>query len=232
MVGHDTSNLSHSDLDDPSKHRRLAFGDSLLDLSLGADLSPSPFLWSSSTEPHALSFSPFTTSHRASDQDAWSPLQVTGVPDNPSSSLLSMNVAVGDGFSQYNYHTASECDSQYIGSFHSTDSGYDTAGCSTQPVVNSSYGMDGTPSSQIDAKDQTAFLDQSLPPYTANCDNVSNLSHLRSESYGDPFKCGHLYCSWFGKCPADKRCDLFGFLSSQANSQQKTRGSTPQALQV
>src|ERR1700710_1608226 len=98
MVGHDVLNLSHSDLDDPSKHPKLDFGDSLLDLHLGADLSlaqPSPFLWSSSTEPDALSFSPFTASRLASDQDAWNPLQVTGMPDNSSSSPLSMNLAVG-----------------------------------------------------------------------------------------------------------------------------------------
>lgn len=235
MAGHDTLNLSHADLDYPSKYPRLAFGDSLLDLHLGADLSPaqpSPFLWSSSPEPIAQSFSPFTTSRLASDQDAWNPLQVTGVPHNTSSSLLSMNVAVADGVSQYNYHTASECGSQYIGSFHSTDSGYDTASCGTQQIVNSSYGMDGTLTSQINAKDQTTFFDQSLPNYTAHCDIVSDLSDSGSQSYGGSFKCGHPYCSWVGKCPADKRCDLFCFLSSQANSQQKTRGPASQALQV
>ncbi|KAJ5623775.1 Zinc finger C2H2 [Penicillium lagena] len=206
MVGHDALNLSHSDLDDPSKQPSLAFGDSLLDLHLGADLSaaqPSPFLWSSSIEPHALSFSSFTASRLASDQDAWNPLQVTGVPGNPSSSLLSMNVAVGDGFSQYNYHTASECGSQYIGSFHSTDSGYDTASCGTQPVVKSSYGVDEISSPQIDAKDQTTFINQSLSQHTANYGIASDLSNVRS--HDGPFKCGHPYCSWVGKCPADKR---------------------------
>ncbi|KAJ5092191.1 hypothetical protein NUU61_007061 [Penicillium alfredii] len=189
----------------------------LLDLQLGADLSSfdtpnqPPFLnsWSSSTDPHPLYYLPCHSTRLAGNQDAWNPLQVTGVPDQSSLSHMQVPAATGDSdfhFSKYYCSDPSENGSQYMGSLHSTDSGYGTASCATQSVVTSSQGLDSTSSPLIAAKDHssgelsTCFEQTSYGPTFA-----SELVESPSQLFDGSVRCEHPSCSWVGKCPSDKR---------------------------
>lgn len=219
MVGHDGSHL-HSDLSN-LRPSGLALGDSasnpLLELHLSADLPPleaqnqPAFLnqWSS-TDPQDFYYAHYPSSRLMGDQDAWNPLQVTGVP-NPSS-MSYMNVsAPGDpdcGFPKPHYSTPSESGSQCMGSFHSADSGYGSTCCATHSVIPSSYGMDVMSSPPIAAKDHgfgepVALCDQAY----VGSGSVFSKGNDYSPSYSPDgsVKCDHPSCSWVGKCPSDKR---------------------------
>ncbi|KAJ5166569.1 uncharacterized protein N7482_005350 [Penicillium canariense] len=179
----------------------------LLELDLGslephhqpAFLGPWP---PSSSEPHDFYPSYYPASRLTADQDAWNPLQVTGVP-HPSS-MSHMNMAVGDrdGFAKHHYRTPSESGSQYMGSFHSADSGYGSTSCATHSVVPSSYSVDSMSSPQVDGKEQglgepLAMFDQAYvgpPMFTRDLDSAL-----------ESVKCDHPACNWVGKCPSDKR---------------------------
>lgn len=212
MAGQDGP-YSHPDLTDcrqsglrldPSPHP-------LLDLDLGSiepGHQPAFLGWppsSSSTEPHDFYHSYYPASRLTADQDAWNPLQVTGVP-NPSP-MSHMSMAVGDregGFARHHYRTPSESGSQYMGSFHSGDSGYGGTSCTTHSVVTSSYGVDSMSSPQIGPKEQgfgesLAMFDQAFvrPPLFAR---------ELVDSPVESVKCEHPACTWVGKCPSDKRC--------------------------
>lgn len=208
MVGHD----GHPDLSD--LRPGLALGDSasnpLLDLHLGSDLaldahSHPSFMNQWSAEPQDFYYSHYP-SRLAGDQDAWTPLQVTGVPHPPVSH---MNIPpVGDpdcGFSKPHYSPPSESGSQYMGSFHSADSGYGSNGCATHSVVTSSYGMDSMSSPQISAKEHS--FGEQMPLFDQT--QLGPASMLRSDLSDSQLdisvKCDHPACSWIGKCPSDKR---------------------------
>ncbi|KAJ5577826.1 uncharacterized protein N7459_006790 [Penicillium hispanicum] len=218
MVSHDGSHPS-SDLSDfrPSS---LALSDSasnpLLELHLSTDLAslearnPPPFLgqWPS-TDTQDFYYAHYPPSRLTADQDAWNPLQVTGVP-NPSS-VSHMNVsAVGDpdcGFSKPHYGTPSDSGSQYMGSY-SADSGYGSTSCASHSVVTSSHGMDSMSSPQIGAiehnfEESVALFDQSRfsngQPFAQG--TVASSPHFLDSTV----KCDHPTCNWVGKCPSDKR---------------------------
>lgn len=205
----DGPNLAHPDLTEASG---LTFGESLLDLpDLSLDASQQPFLnnpWS--PEPHDLYFSHYTTA-RLGNQDAWNPLQVTGVPAT-AASHMHLPGAVGDPhchFSKTHYRTPSECGSQYMGSFHSSDSGYGgSAGCATQSVVTSSYGLDVT-SPQTGSHDHvyadSALFDQTATTYGPESTFSVDVDESPSQVHEDSIKCDHPSCSWVGKCPSDKK---------------------------
>lgn len=212
MVGPDGS---HPDLSDfrPSGLTMDPASNPLLDLHLGTDLAldahshPSFLTQWSSSEPqdfYYLNYPP----RLANDQDAWNPVQVTGVPH--SSSVSHMNAPpVGDSdcaFPKPHYSTPSESGSQYKGSFHSADSGYGSAGCATHSIVASSYTVDSTSSPQIAAQEpglgeSVAFLDQ--PHVGAESMFTGDISEM--QSFDTVVKCDHPTCSWMGKCPSDKR---------------------------
>ncbi|KAJ5180422.1 hypothetical protein N7492_003632 [Penicillium capsulatum] len=208
MVGPDGS---HPDLSDfrPSSLAMDPASNPLLDLHLGTDMTldahshPSFLPWSSS-EPQDFYY-PHIPSRLATDQDAWNPLQVTGVPH--SSSVSHMNVPpVGDpdcAFSKPHYSPPSESGSQYMGSFHSADSGYGSASCATQSVA---YGVDAKSSPQIGAKEHgfgepVAFLDHS----SAGAGSMFPGDFGDAQSFETAVKCDHPTCTWMGKCPSDKR---------------------------
>lgn len=161
--------------------------------------------WSSSSEPQKFYYPNYSSSRLASDQDAWSPLQVTGVPN--SSTVSHMNIsAMGDpdcGFVKPHYSTPSESGSQYMGSFHSADSGY-----GTHSVVTSSYGVDSMSSPQIAAQEHgfgetLAVFDRS------HVGTGPFFDYSSSYSLDTAVKCDHPTCSWVGKCPSDKRYITF-----------------------
>ncbi|CAL5868658.1 uncharacterized protein PFLUO_LOCUS2885 [Penicillium psychrofluorescens] len=179
LDGYDGLTPLHSDL--PYKHSDLDFGDSLLDLHL-----QQPEFWSS-----AGSYDLYSSQYTTTSQDAWNPLQITGVPaNNPCSSLSHMNADFYFSNNHNHYGPPSECESQYMSSLHS-DSGYGTASCATPSLVPSSYGVEMTSSpSQMDTQDQTTCLF-----------NQSSPSHM----YTGSVKCEYPRCSWVGKCLSDKR---------------------------
>lgn len=159
-----------------------------------------PNQWSSA-EPQDVYCANYSSSCHASDQDAWSPLQVTGVPNSSSVSHMSVP-AMGDpecGFSKPLYSTPSESGSQYMGSFYSADSGY-----GTHSVVLSSYGVDSMSSPQIAAQEHAygetlAIFDRSHVGIGPVFDYPPSYSHDAA------VKCDHPTCPWVGKCPSDKR---------------------------
>lgn len=207
MVGHDGS---HPDLSDfrPSGLAMDPASNPLLDLHLGPDLAldahshPAFMTQWSSSDPQDFYY-PHYPSRLANDQDAWNPVQVTGVPH--SSSMSHMNAPpVGDqdcAFPKPHYSTPSESGSQYMGSFHSADSGY-----GSHSVVASSYPVDSTSSPQIGAKEHSfgepvAYLDQ---PHVG-AGSVFTSDFGEPQSFDTVVKCDHPACSWMGKCPSDKR---------------------------
>lgn len=174
----------------------------LPDLALLEAQGQSTFLGSWSASDPQDFYSSHCPSRLASNQDAWNPLQVTGVP-NPSSFSHMNAPPVADpdcGFSNPYYATPSESGSQHTGSFYSADSGYASTSCATQSVVTSSYGMDSSSSPQIAAQEHG--LGESIV--------VLDQSHVGAGSmFEHPLdgsvKCDHPTCSWIGKCPSDKR---------------------------
>lgn len=165
--------------------------------------------WSSSTETQNYYY-PNYAARMISAQDAWNPLQVTGVPNPaPSTSLHHLNVSsAGDAenpFHKPHYRTPSDSGSQYMGSLMSGDSGYGSNHGAAQSVVASSYGIDSSP--HISAKEHgfgeaLALYDRaqvgSGQMFVRDTGDAASLSF-------EPVKCDHPSCSWVGKCPSDKR---------------------------
>ncbi|KAJ5127465.1 hypothetical protein N7448_008244 [Penicillium atrosanguineum] len=209
MVGPDACHPS--DLSD-FRPSGLAMGDStsnpLLELHLASLESQNQpaFMNQWNSDPQDFYY-PNYPSRLTGDQDAWNPLQVTGVP-NPKS-MSHMNIStVGDpdcGFSKPHYRTPSESGSQYMSSLHS-DSGYGSTSCATQSIGASSYGMDNLSSPHIGVKeygfgDAAAMFDQPhLGPASLFPGDMDY-----SGSMEGSVKCDHPSCAWIGKCPSDKR---------------------------
>jgi hypothetical protein len=111
-------------------------------------------------------------------------------------------------FSQHHYSEPSEDGSQYIDSYHSTDSGYGGTSCKTQSVV-ASYSVDSS-SPQIDMTDNMST--ESGPSFDhPKYGSVSGPSYT-PEFVGSPQQlvdasmlCEDPSCKWVGKCPSDKR---------------------------
>jgi hypothetical protein len=204
MVGPDASHPS--DLSD-FRPSGLAMGDSasnpLLELHLASLDGPNQtaFMNQWNSEPQDFYY-PNYSARLTGDQDAWNPLQVTGVP-NPSSMSHMTVSTVNDpdcAFSKPHYRTPSESGSQYMGSLHS-DSGYGSTSCATQSIGASSYGMDNLSSPHIGANeygfgDAVAMFDQP---------HLGPASLFTGDFMDGSVKCDHPSCTWMGKCPSDKR---------------------------
>lgn len=210
MVGPDPCHPS--DLADSSSGLALADSASnpLLELhlaSLEAQNQPA-FMGQWSSEPRDFYY-PNYPSRLTGNQDAWNPLQVTGVPHPSTMSHMDVS-AVADsdcGFSRPHYRTPSESGSQYMGSLHSGDSGYGSTSCATNSVGTSSYGMDSLSSPQIGPKeygfgDSAVMFDQ---PHLGTGSLFSGDFDYSGSSLEGSVKCDHPSCSWVGKCPSDKR---------------------------
>ncbi|KAF3398248.1 hypothetical protein F1880_005637 [Penicillium rolfsii] len=183
----------------------------LLELDLGSiepRHQPAFMGWPSTTsspaEPHDFYRSYYHPSRLTADQDAWTPLQVTGVP-NPST-MSHMNMVVGDGeagFAKHHYQTPSENGSQHMGSFHSGDSGYGSTSCATHSVVTSSYGVDSMSSPQGGPKEQG--FGESLAMFNQAFVGPPIFARGFDDAPDEAVKCDHPACTWVGKCPSDKR---------------------------
>lgn len=212
MAAHDGPYPAHPDLTDcrqaglpldPTPHP-------LLELDLGSiePRQPAFLAWPPSSSPAEqpdFYQSYYHASRLAADhQDAWTPLQVTGVP-NPSP-ISHMNMSVGDceGFARHHYRTPSESGSQRMGSFHSGDSGYGGTSCTTHSVVTSAYGVDVMSSPQVGPKEQG--FGESLAMFDQAFVRPGMFAGGLVESPIESVKCEHPACSWVGKCPSDKRC--------------------------
>ncbi|KAJ5903783.1 Zinc finger C2H2 [Penicillium tannophilum] len=189
----------------------LALGDSapnpLLDLHLTPDLAS----LDSTSHPAFLNQWPSAGSQDfyyqnyparfGADQDAWNPLLAAGVP--PSSTGSHMHMPDADcAFPKPHYRTPSEAGSQYMGSLHSADSGYGSNN-GAHSAIPTSY-VDSLSSPQIGTKEHafaepTPFFDQSRMA------GPGFAQHFNESLFDASVKCDHPACSWFGKCPSDKR---------------------------
>lgn len=205
MVGPDPHSLpSHLTMGDSSSNP-------LLDLHLNTDLGlenhphhhDQSFLgpWSSSTESQNFYY-PYPARLTAG-QDAWNPLQVTGVP--PSQPSMSHLTDDYHAFRKPHYRTPSDSGSQYMGSLISGDSGYVSNTGAPQSVA---YGMDSSPHMSSKENGSTMFSEAlamyDQPQMGSGNIFMKNLGDCASIST-ESVKCEHPACSWVGKCPSDKR---------------------------
>ncbi|KAJ5082027.1 hypothetical protein N7532_011070 [Penicillium argentinense] len=201
MVGQDTH---HSEIDfRPSLG--MDSSNSLLDLHLNTDLgldnthaNQSAFLgpWPSASSQSF--YYPHYPARMTGGQDAWNPLQVTGVPDPNPSTMSHMNVSGGEdyAFQKPHYRTPSDSGSQCMGSFVS-DSGYGSN--ATQSVVASSYGLDSSPhlgGKEHGFAESGSFFEQGGANVFVRDYGEQSFESVRCDDPG---------CSWIGKCPSDKR---------------------------
>ncbi|KAJ5675832.1 hypothetical protein N7462_008729 [Penicillium macrosclerotiorum] len=207
MVRHDGSHLP-----DPSDFRSgsLTLGDAgpnpLFDLDLtsfdpaqGHSTILGP--WRSTTDQQDF-YPNYYPSRLAGEQDAWNPLQVTGVPTSTAGPHIP-GPSVGDrefGYSKPHYRTPSESGSQYMGSLHSADSGYGSASCGAHSVI-ASYVDSSSP--QIASKEHS--LGESLAMFDQAQLGPSMFARDFAESPLESVRCDHPACTWVGKCPSDKR---------------------------
>lgn len=179
---------------------------------------------SSSTSPPLDYFSPPPT-RLANQQDAWNPLQVTGVPTQAAGYAQQFNRAyqgddIGSGYSKGQHSPASECDGKY-NPFSSSDSGYGSksgtaSSVVTSFVVDTSFGSQ-TSSNECKLGERTPAFEQNAVPY----DETTNAAEPLSFLYHD-MRCSYPGCDWTAKCPSDKRCVLGRFrYKNQSNSQRK-----------
>ncbi|KAB8267735.1 hypothetical protein BDV30DRAFT_219477 [Aspergillus minisclerotigenes] len=150
-----------------------------------------------------------------SNQDAWNPLQVTGVPVStstwgfPNANKLQQTPEGGRKNSTGQHSAISESDSHYNG-FHPSDSGYCSRSCTTRSVTTSSYAVDSVSSPFLaphehEQEDRASMLD--LGPSHCGDTVVDALEIVESPSLmcHDVITCDYPNCPWTGKCPSDKR---------------------------
>ncbi|KAF9894221.1 hypothetical protein FE257_007723 [Aspergillus nanangensis] len=171
-----------------------------------------PLYHPSSPASQPLDYPHFHHSRLTNDQDAWNPLQVTGVPTNSSAFGMQylgkpqpMN-AFDRRCSTGHHSTPSENGSQCNG-IHPSDSGYSSRSCTTRSVANS-YAFDSAASPYLapheyEHDDRASALDlvshytETVLDTTENVDSPM-LCH-------DIIRCDYPGCQWTGKCPSDKR---------------------------
>ncbi|CAI7611980.1 unnamed protein product [Penicillium glandicola] len=201
MGGHEGHDLS----DPKSSNLPFDAANPLLDLQLGSlDPTLNPLLSQWPSNPRDIYYPHYPHSRLTGDQDAWNPLLATGVPPTSSISHMNMPAHMPDQdccFSQHHYSEPSENGSQYMDSYHSTDSGYSGTSCATQSVVASSYSIESS-SPQMDmAENMSTESGPSFdyPQYT------SEFMGSPSQLVDSSMRCEHPSCKWVGKCPSDKR---------------------------
>ncbi|KAJ5951820.1 Zinc finger C2H2 [Penicillium vulpinum] len=202
----------HDPSDPKSSNLPFDAANPLLDLQLGSldpTLTHSLSQWPS--HPRDPYYSQYTHSRLIDNQDAWNPLQATGVPPTSSISHMNMPAQISDQdccFSQHHYSEPSENGSQYMDSY-SADSGYGGTSCTTQSVVASSYSVDSS-SPQIDITDNMSAESRPLfdrPQYgsVSEASYTSEFIDSPSQLVDVSMRCEHPSCKWVGKCPSDKR---------------------------
>ncbi|EAU38687.1 predicted protein [Aspergillus terreus NIH2624] len=171
---------------------------------------PSYHSQASSPTSQVLEYPQFRHPRLTNDQDAWNPLQVTGVPTNPPAFPMAPHPGkpqplggLDRRYSIGQHSTPSENGSQY-NSIHPSDSGYSSRSCATRSVTTPSYVMESACSPYLgphesEQDDRASTLD--LNPVVDPAEHVDMSSLL----YHDVIRCDYPGCQWTGKCPSDKR---------------------------
>ncbi|PLB37195.1 putative C2H2 finger domain protein [Aspergillus candidus] len=168
---------------------------------------------SSSSSSSSRDYAHYQLSRRSHDQDAWNPLQVTGVPTNAAAFpiLPSRTTAYPtDGLAR-RCSTGQRSDfsenGSHLNGIHPSDSGYSSQSCTTRSVT--SYAIDSACSPYLGPAEQEPeekpVLDLNVvPPGDAP---LIRMNHLGSPSFfcQDTIRCDYPGCTWTGKCPSDKR---------------------------
>ncbi|EAW15108.1 putative C2H2 finger domain protein [Aspergillus clavatus NRRL 1] len=209
---------SHFALGDPASFLGVQFGSDPAVLPHEPSSILNPWLpyssnhASSSPAPQPLEYYQYHPPRVSNDQDAWNPLQVTGVPMSRASLNLQpgekpypINEYIDRRCSTGQYSDPSESDSQYNG-LPSGDSGYGSRSCTTRSIAASSFAVDSACSPHLTSHEREP-------------DEKGSIFELGPSGYGtlapkteylslpgpDDMKCHYPNCNWKGKCPSDKR---------------------------
>ncbi|KAL4784255.1 hypothetical protein BJX76DRAFT_357217 [Aspergillus varians] len=167
---------------------------------------------STSPTPQPLDYSHYSSARFMSNQDSWTPLQVTGVPANVTFSTRPLGRVQQMGefdrrCSTGQYSTPSETGSQGNG-LHSSDSGYSTRSWTSRSIA-ASYAVDSACSPHLAPQDYEQ--DEKMLPldigsaHHGEAMDIAERPGSPSLFYGDAIKCDYPGCLWTGKCPSDKR---------------------------
>ncbi|EAW20079.1 putative C2H2 finger domain protein [Aspergillus fischeri NRRL 181] len=212
---------SHVALGDPASFLGIQFGSDPAVLPHEHSSILHPWLPCGSNRPSPSSLSPapnyleyyqYHTPQLFNHQDAWNPLQVTGVPLNTSAFNLQpmgkpyqINDYIDRRRSTGQYSTHSENDSQYNG-LASGDSGYGSRSCTTRSIAASSFAVDSACSPHLgpheyELDDRTSTFDLGPSAYG----EVAEKTEQHNAPCDYEIKCDYPECNWKGKCPSDKR---------------------------
>lgn len=168
---------------------------------------------SSSSRSRPLDYLSHHAAHMANQQDAWNPLQVTGVPAQAAGYVQPFNKSyqgtdIDGRYSSFQHSPTSEIDGKY-NTFNSSDSGYGSksgkaSSVATSFAVNSSFGTQ-TSSNEYEQAECASAFEQSVAPYGDGSSDTAHLSEQLSCFYQE-LRCDYPGCEWVGKCPSDKRC--------------------------
>ncbi|KAH3200109.1 hypothetical protein KXW44_009296 [Aspergillus fumigatus] len=216
-----STSSSHVALGDPASFLGIQFGSDPAVLPHDHSSILHPWLPCGSNHPSPSSLSPapnyleyyqYHTPQSFNHQDAWNPLQVTGVPLNTSAFNLQpvgkpyqINDYIDRRRSTGQYSTPSENDSQYNG-LASGDSGYGSRSCTTRSIAASSFAVDSACSPHLgpheyELDDRTTTFD--LGP--SACGEAVEKTEQHNAPCEYEIKCDYPECNWKGKCPSDKR---------------------------
>ena len=169
---------------------------------------------STASRSQPLDYFPCPASRLANNQEAWNPLQVTGVP--PQSGALGdrslhRSQPLGDFDVKYPgnpYSPPSDNGSQYTG-FVCSDSGYGTKS-RTASSVTTSFAVESTCGSQLALNEYDPAENRGVEPSMSQYGDDPMDTNVPFDSsafpYPDSVKCDYPGCPWTGKCPSDKRC--------------------------
>ncbi|KAI9934428.1 hypothetical protein ASPWEDRAFT_175157 [Aspergillus wentii DTO 134E9] len=141
----------------------------------------------------------------SSDQDAWNPLQITGVPAAFGMQHMGKPSHMGDmdgRYSHYQYSTPSETGSQYNG-LQPSDSGYGSKSCATRSVIDQVCSPKAAPREQ--EHEQGGLFDHAPVKYGEEAGDSMEKMESSSLMGQDSIHCDYPGCRWTGKCPSDKK---------------------------
>ncbi|PYH46664.1 putative C2H2 finger domain protein [Aspergillus saccharolyticus JOP 1030-1] len=160
-----------------------------------------------------IDFSQYSLARFSADQDAWTPLKLTGLTANvgtlmcPPMGTSHYWSGLDRRLSTGHYSTPSEADSQQT-SLHPSESGYSTQSGATRSVATP-YPVDSACSPysgpfELEQDEGISVLDLNTGP---NDNSIDALERMQSPSLICPeaIRCDYSDCRWTGKCPSDKR---------------------------
>ncbi|KAI9044605.1 putative C2H2 finger domain protein [Aspergillus affinis] len=169
----------------------------------------------SSPTSHRFDYLQYRHARLMDNQDAWSPLQMTGMPVNPFQFGIRHHGETPQmgGFDR-RYSTGqqsahSENDSQCTG-IRQSDPGYGTHSCASRSVTTSSQAFEAAYSPslaphELESEDKLPSWDISVQQYGEQGCEVAERMETSSLVCTDVIGCDYPGCPWTGKCPSDKR---------------------------